>query len=70
MSPILEPRHAPGAAGAPNRSPSRPSPPTADGAPLRSPLDPGSMHRREDDAAAKAHSRDFADLPPGHIDEA
>jgi hypothetical protein len=28
------------------------------------PLDPGSMHRREDDAEALKHSPDFRDAPP------
>jgi hypothetical protein len=37
--------------------------PTAEEPDARSPVDPGSMHRAEDDAAARAGSRDFSEQP-------
>jgi len=69
------PQHTPppvaGALGAPVRSstPHAESVPAPDAtATPRSPVDPGTMHRAEDDADAHAHSRDFADEvpPPEH----
>jgi hypothetical protein len=63
-----EPKEVAGALGAPARRSApriEPKPAADDAAPPRSPADPGSMHRSEDDDAAKARSRDFADgVPP------
>jgi hypothetical protein len=56
-----------GAVGAPVRRTTpraEPAPAEDDKAPPRSPVVPGSMHRSEDDDAAKARSRDFADGVP------
>jgi hypothetical protein len=61
------PKPVAGAAGAPARSSTphaEPAPAPDDKAPARSPVDPGSMHRAEDDASARARSRDFADDAP------
>ena len=57
----------PGALGAPSRATTPravPAPSPDDRAAPRSPVDPASMHRAEDDAAAVAKSRDFSDNAP------
>jgi hypothetical protein len=66
MAPHTPPPVA-GALGAPVRtsSPHAESVPAPDAtAAPRSPVDPATMHRAEDDAAAHARSRDFADDVP------
>jgi hypothetical protein len=60
-----EPRR-PGAVGAPARR-DHPQPahdPAVHAERPLSPLDPDAMHRREDDAAAQATSRDFSERAP------